>query len=344
MLHVVNPANLPAALLHHVLTFDMGVVMFTWVTTLIGAAIVFLRSPYHGLAHNFRNYLRFCFPKVILEHRSCRLDLWYTIASRAVHPFLVTPVIVGNAVVAKWFYDWLVRGFGPVPAHAETLLEYATIIAITILIADFFSFFCHFLEHKVGVLWELHKVHHSTLFLLPISNRRIHPVQEIFDAGAIMVGVGCFIGAASYLLQVPVRDNLVVGLDAYVLANMLSFYHLRHSHIPMSYGKWEKWILSPAQHQLHHSVETRHWDRNFGLLFAIYDRMAGTLVFSEPQGGFRLGLPGNEGRAYDSLVKLYFSPMVGIARRIGRALPGRARPEPVAGAEANPSPPLAASR
>ena len=205
------------------------------------------------------------------------------------------------------------------------------LVVVSILIADFFNFFCHFLEHKVKLLWELHKVHHSTLFLLPISNRRIHPIQEIFDAGSIMIGVGVWIAFASYVFHLPIQENLIVGIDAYFVANLLSFYHLRHSHIPMSYGWLERYVMSPAQHQLHHSVEVRHWDHNFGLLLSCWDRMAGTFLYSEVQGGFRLGLPAADQPQFQSLLDLYVAPLINIARRVT----GTTKPTPpIAGSAA----------
>jgi sterol desaturase/sphingolipid hydroxylase (fatty acid hydroxylase superfamily) len=324
LLHLSSGTAVLAGLSHHLFTVDATIVLATWVSALVGALIAFLRSPYHGLAHTPRNFLRYLRPPDLRRQRSYRLDVWYLLASRLVHPLLITPVLLGNMVVAQWSYNGLVYLFGPHPQLSEGWAEWAVIVIATIFIADFFAFFCHYLEHKVGVLWELHKVHHSTLALLPISNRRIHPFQEIIDAGSIMLAVGAWIGAASFLFHLSISENLVLGVDAYFLANLLSFYHLRHSHIPLSYGWLERYLMSPAQHQLHHSVEVRHWDRNFGLLLSCYDRAFGTLVYSEPQGGWRLGLPGNEGSDYDTLVKLYFTPPLAIARRIGRWL---GRPE-----------------
>ena len=298
-------------------------------SALAGALITFLRSPHHGLARTPRNFLRYLVPPDWRRSRSVRLDLWYALASRVIHPMIVTPFLVGNIVVARLVYGALTHRFGAVPALPQSWAEYITILLVTVLIADFWTFFCHWAEHKSGVLWELHKVHHSVQTLIPLSNRRIHPLQEIIDAGSVMVGVGVWTGFACYVFHLPLAENLVLGVDAYFVANLFSFYHLRHSHIPMSYGRLEYWLMSPAQHQLHHSVETRHWDRNFGLLLSCWDRIWGTHMLSEPGGEFRLGLPGGEGQHYDSLVKLYLTPPLRILARLGRALH---RPRPGAAA------------
>lgn len=36
-------------------------------------------------------------------------------------------------------------------------------------------------------------------------------------------------------------------------------------------------LISPAMHQVHHSIEPRHFNRNYGQALAIWDWMFGTL-------------------------------------------------------------------
>jgi len=47
--------------------------------------------------------------------------------------------------------------------------------------------------------------------------------------------------------------------------------NLRHSMIPISYGRLEKLFISPLQHQLHHGKTTSR--KNYGSMLAIWDRM-----------------------------------------------------------------------
>ncbi len=304
-----------AELGHHLFTFDVAIVLATWISALLGAALTFVVRTDHGMRKTPGNFFRYCFPTVLLHHKSVRLDLRYAAVSSLVHRLTVGQLLVGNVVIAQLAYTGLGLAFGGGrPQHAEGPLLWGFILLATVLIADACNFIVHFAEHKIRLLWEFHKVHHSTLFLIPISNRRIHPVQETIDGGLIMLGVGLWLGGMSYFCGLPIRDNLLLGVDAYFLANLLSFYHLRHSHIPMSYGWLECIFLSPAQHQLHHSVETMHWDRNFGLLLSCWDQMAGTYLRAAPKRDFRLGLPPAEQAQYTGLVRLYVVPALNIAR------------------------------
>ncbi len=36
-------------------------------------------------------------------------------------------------------------------------------------------------------------------------------------------------------------------------------------------------MVTPQSHRVHHSLEPQHGDRNFGVIFTIWDRMFGTL-------------------------------------------------------------------
>ncbi len=50
-------------------------------------------------------------------------------------------------------------------------------------------------------------------------------------------------------------------------------------------------MLSPAHHQVHHSTDERHFDRNFGSTLAIWDRLFGTFYQpSEKREALRFGL------------------------------------------------------
>ena len=64
----------------------------------------------------------------------------------------------------------------------------------------------------------------------------------------------------------------VVGIALAFISQM------QHSQVwlPLT-GVWGKIILSPAHHQIHHSVATVHHDKNLGNLFAAFDWLAGTL-------------------------------------------------------------------
>jgi sterol desaturase/sphingolipid hydroxylase (fatty acid hydroxylase superfamily) len=313
-----------AKIVNHLLTYDSYVIVMTWVTALLGAGLTFAIRSDHGYRKTFGNLLRFCFPAEILRNRSCRLDVLFAITIRFLTPLIIAPILITSAAVTQVTHDGLTAWFGSRPPGSDLIVVRVLALCLVVVLADGSNFCTHYLNHKVRLLWEFHKVHHAARFLIPITNRRVHPVQGLFDDTALLLPVGIWLGLISYIFGMPMEDNVVLGMDAFFFANLLSFYHLRHSHIPMSYGWLENVFMSPAQHQLHHSFVVRHWDRNFGLFLSCWDKMAGTFVASEPPGALRLGLPAEYESGYDTLAKLYVTPIVNVVRMAGRSL--RARP------------------
>jgi len=110
---------------------------------------------------------------------------------------------------------------------------------------------------------------------------------------------------------------LFLGLHALIfIYNLVG--NLRHSHVWLSYGPVLSHIfVSPAQHQIHHSVEERHWGRNIGFALAFWDRLFGTLYVPKEHEHFTMGLgDGSEGR-YHSLIGMYWQPVRELFSRDG---------------------------
>ena len=78
-------------------------------------------------------------------------------------------------------------------------------------------------------------------------------------------------------------NNLsILKIHAAIFIFNLLGANLRHSHIPIRFGKYfERVFISPAQHQIHHSNDSIHFDKNFGSIFAFWDGLFGTLEISQ---------------------------------------------------------------
>ena len=68
-------------------------------------------------------------------------------------------------------------------------------------------------------------------------------------------------------------------------------------------------IISPAQHQVHHSVLKQHHDKNFGVALAVWDWLFGSLHHSEKIENLKLGIHINQKEDTHSLRSLYFEPL-----------------------------------
>ncbi len=321
---------------HHLLSVSVWLILASWLSAFIGAIIYYVWQ-HDASDKSVKGFFIYSFPMEIIEHRSTRLDCIFVVLNYLTDPFIVGPLLIATASASLLTYEGLSLTFGnKIPGPSHWWLS-AIVIVIVLFVQDFMVFLTHYLEHKVPILWEIHKVHHSLPVMTPLSNRRHHPWQLVWEGGCTNIAAGSILGLASYIANVPILDNIFLGTDAYFIASTLSFYQLRHSHIPLHYGRFEKWFLSPAQHQLHHSFEERDWDRNFSLWLSFWDRMAGTITYTEPKYQYRIGLPEPYEKDYDQVWKFYLIPPYNIGKillgRVRRALRYRkSTPRDVSGA------------
>ena len=150
--------------------------------------------------------------------------------------------------------------------------------AAFLLAADFGLWLGHYLLHRIPLLWEFHKVHHSAEVLTPFSAGRVHPVDDLLTYAF----AGAFGGTARGICTHLFGNEAVVLSAAQLSMVFFAFYvlgfHLRHSHVWLPYPVWlGRVLISPAHHQVHHSSARRHWDRNMGFIFAFWDWVFGTL-------------------------------------------------------------------
>jgi sterol desaturase/sphingolipid hydroxylase (fatty acid hydroxylase superfamily) len=91
--------------------------------------------------------------------------------------------------------------------------------------------------------------------------------------------------------------------------------HLRHSHIRLSYPKWLSYLLiSPLQHQVHHSYLDKHINKNFGGVFAIWDLWFKSLYFPKKNEPITLGVKDLCPELTHSIPGLYLSPFRNLVR------------------------------
>jgi sterol desaturase/sphingolipid hydroxylase (fatty acid hydroxylase superfamily) len=107
---------------------------------------------------------------------------------------------------------------------------------------------------------------------------------------------------------------MVLGVNAFLFFFSLIGSNLRHSHVPISYGRFiEKWFISPKQHQIHHSK--KHFNKNYGGYIAIWDRVFGTLCLSNSVKVMKFGLRVDQMKDYLSLKDLILRPFINLIKK-----------------------------
>ena len=196
----------------------------------------------------------------------------------------------------------------PLAFHAMSAGMVAILFTVFFFIFDDFSrFFVHRLMHKIPFLWAFHQVHHSAETMTPFTIFRTHPVEGAIFILRTSIVQGVVISVFIFLFGNKVDLVTVFGASVGVVIFHSLGSNLRHSHIKIRYPKIvERIFISPGQHQIHHSTEKKHFDKNFGVAFAVWDLMFGSLAFSE-KSSHKFGLKTKFG-SKQSMAHLYVEP------------------------------------
>jgi sterol desaturase/sphingolipid hydroxylase (fatty acid hydroxylase superfamily) len=164
-------------------------------------------------------------------------------------------------------YGWLASVLGMQPESAESgALELASVAigiwVLTFVWVDFTGYWIHRWAHANNFLWAMHMIHHSSEeFNLAVALRQ--NAFKWFAYNGVML-------APLILFKVPVE---VVAIIVPVHLFMQFWYHTRHIG---RLGFFEYFLVTPSQHRVHHAINSIYIDKNFGLIFCVWDRLFGT--------------------------------------------------------------------
>lgn len=256
--------------------------------------------------------VRALFQPDIWWHPSARID--YAVVS--INSVLMVTVLgamtvsqsglmsAGHALLAGSSWPGLLPSLNVDPERIAALVLALYTLAL-FMVDDFLHFLSHTLTHKVSWLWAFHKLHHSAERLNPFTADRQHPVDLLFAALLRTVGTGLAAGLFVALLGAPLGIVEIAGSNVLLFLFNIAGGTLRHSPVWLDFGpRIDRWLISPAMHQIHHSHARQHWDRNMGGTLAIWDRIFGTLYVPQQPERLELGL-GAESLAYRKLGHAY---------------------------------------
>lgn len=318
--------DLVAGKLVNAVTGENGItLLILFATAFISALVAYWRTVEDK---SFADFFSFALPKEVIMHPSARADLMFYITKRLIMPVLLIPAgIVFVALVGygtNQLISFVFQVHGPLFA-GQTPWWVLVLFTLSMLLAYDISYYLyHVAQHKVPFLWELHKVHHSAEVLVGITKDRVHPLDDLMNRmwDGVIPGI-CF-GIWSIIALDPV-ELTVFGINVYAMRNLLMMDFVRHTHYKISFGPLDNYILSPHWHQLHHSADPRHYDKNFGLLLSVWDRMFGTAFVPDPDEEMKFGLLDRDKDDYQSLFGLYLLPLKKMAGHVAGWL-GRRRP------------------
>ena len=301
-----------------------------WLVILMPFAAVIalaLRTPRQLLRFRYRRVFGLLVAARYFQHKSHRLDLIMTAGNIGVFAMAGSLAIVSVATVHAATHSTLIALFGtPTPTTLSTTTISLTWSVALFLAYEFAYWLDHYLSHKIPFLWEFHKVHHSAEVLSPITNFRVHPVDSIVFINIIVLCTGLTTALLTFGFGMGRIKIEMWGVMSVVGAVVGLASQLQHSHVWLPLSGWlGRVILSPAHHQIHHSVAREHHDRNFGNMFGVFDWLFGTLSIppkQRPKLVFGVdSLPNPEHDMKEALV----TPFIEAARHLA---PKPAAPKP----------------
>lgn len=238
---------------------------------------------------------RALFPRRLLRSASGRADLAYFAFSLLGSGLVLGWALLSGTAIAAGVGHVLAAAFGPVPSLPLPPIVASALLTLGLFLAYEFAYWLdHYCSHRIALLWQFHRVHHAAESLSLLTNFRVHPVDTIVFANIVAIVLGLVGGALGWLLGVTAHAWTIGDTNGLILLSAVLLTHLQHSHLWITFGpRWGRYLLSPAHHQVHHSADPRHFDRNFGSTLAMFDRLFGTLHVPTPRReALRFGLDG----------------------------------------------------
>jgi sterol desaturase/sphingolipid hydroxylase (fatty acid hydroxylase superfamily) len=132
---------------------------------------------------------------------------------------------------------------------------------VALLAVDFAYYWWHRAGHQVNALWAMHVVHHqSERYNLTVALRQ-----------------PSFSGLIGWIVYVPIA---LLGVPLKVALAMTAFDTLYqfwiHTEKIGRLGPLELVLNTPSHHRVHHGVNPRYIDKNYGGILIVWDRLFGT--------------------------------------------------------------------
>jgi sterol desaturase/sphingolipid hydroxylase (fatty acid hydroxylase superfamily) len=138
---------------------------------------------------------------------------------------------------------------------------------LALICYDFLYYWHHRLGHEVALLWAAHAVHHqSEEFNLSTALRQ--------TSSGFLFGWVFYLPMA--LLGFPPLVFVVVAL-----IDLLYQYWIHTEQIGRL-GWFDRIFASPSNHRVHHAINDRYLDRNYGGILIIWDRIFGSFQEEDP--------------------------------------------------------------
>ena len=157
-------------------------------------------------------------------------------------------------------------------------LHPAVQFVIYLLLSDFLQWCVHNLLHRVPLLWQFHKVHHSVHQMDWIASFRFHWVEIVVYSSLLWLPLSMLGGSSTPLFAAAVFGTM--------------WGHFNHSNVDLGLGPLGYLFNSPRMHLWHHDASDEGGTaKNFGIVLSVWDWIFGTAYWPRDRAPGRIGYP-----------------------------------------------------
>ena len=185
-------------------------------------------------------------------------------------------------------------------------------VVLSMLLLDLAIYLQHVMFHAVPGLWRLHRMHDADLDFDATTGLRFHPAEILISMG-IKLAVVAALGPPA-----------IAVLLFEVVLNATALFNHANINLPRRIDKVLRLlVVTPDMHRVHHSVDPRETNSNYGFNLPWWDRLLGTYIAQPAKGheGMDIGIEQFRTPRDLWLDRLLLQPVIGPAS--GHALDPR---------------------
>lgn len=164
--------------------------------------------------------------------------------------------------VFYFFFVWVYENFALFNIETNWITW-----VILFLITDLLWYWYHRFGHEVSLLWSAHVVHHQSEDFNFTVAARITVFQAAFRS--LFWAVIPLMGFAP---EMTTSILLIHGIYPF----------FTHTQTINKLGFFEKFMVTPSHHRVHHSSNEEYLDKNYGDVLIIWDKLFGTFKAEDP--------------------------------------------------------------
>ncbi len=175
--------------------------------------------------------------------------------------------ITFSVLISFWLMREIIRLFVPFEIFSLSNLAVPNYIKFitSFLVIDFINYLSHRAYHGIQPLWKIHRLHHSDIAVDSITSLIHHPLEFV---SIFLISFSVYV-----LFDVPI---FVINIYTLILVIHSPFTHTRIV-LPRKINRRLSYlIITPNFHRLHHSIDMKEGNSNFGAILPFWDKILGT--------------------------------------------------------------------